>query len=174
METDQERDERFKLMLFNGAPIPEGWRLPALAAPPARSDPEALRRTAEEAAALKSARFRSWDSQPFPQPSDEKLGVTTGMATPSREGSWQDLSEGGKVYTMEHWVNWKGVSTKDRAAMIVEQVDVERLLPSLKRRLMEDVGEREASARERDQIDARPTQAPESCHSHKPRMRLGR
>lgn len=132
-ETDAEKDERFTSLLFRGAPMPEGWSLPALTSPPAESEPEALKRAAEEIAVLKGARFDSWSQQTV----DERLGAV--MATPAGpRGGWAELSEWGKLSTMQHWVNFEGVSQRDRAAMLMDSVDIERLPPSLKDQLRQD------------------------------------
>lgn len=173
MESDRQKDERLKRLLFGGAPLPDGRDLPSRVTPPPKSNPEDLRRAGEEAASLTSASYCSWAARPFLRPSDERHGATTLVAKPACSGSWQDLKEGAKVYTLQHWVNWDGVSKRDRAALILEQVDVDRLTPKLRDRLVREAsrqdGPSQRTGQERTPTEAGPAQGESPAPTHKPR-----
>lgn len=131
VETPQETDERHKYLLFKGAPMPEGWTLPAWRDPPGHSDPEALRRAGGEAVSLAEARFESWRPVPF------EAGAA---AVPGATGRWEELTDFGKLDVMQHWVNWDGVSVKDRAATMAARLDLDKLPPDVRDRLTRDAG----------------------------------
>lgn len=131
LETPQETDERHKYLLFKGAPMPEGWTLPAWRDPPGHSDPEALRRAGGEAASLAEARFESWRPVPI------EAGAA---AVPGATGRWEELTEFGKLDVMQHWVNWDGVGVKDRAAIVAARLDLDKLPPDVRDRLTWDAG----------------------------------
>jgi hypothetical protein len=131
VETSQERDERFKYLLFRGMPMPQGWKLPSLAEPPEGSRPEARERAAEEIQALRAAEFDSWRRVPF------DVGVA---AEPGKSGRWDEMTEFGKLDVMWHWVNWEGVSRQDRTTLMAAQLDVNQLPPDVRARLLDDAG----------------------------------
>jgi hypothetical protein len=131
VETPRETDERRKYLLFKGAPMPEGWTLPPWRDPPEFSDPDALRRAGGEAASLAEARFESW------RPVSFGAGAA---AAPGATGRWDELTEFGKLDVMQHWVDWAGVSHKDRAATMAARLDLDGLSPALRERLKQDAG----------------------------------
>jgi hypothetical protein len=90
--------------------------------------------TSEEVRALKAARFQSCDSGQL----DEERDSGPLVAAPGQRGSGQDISERGELNTMQHWIKWEGVGTKDRAAMLVEQLDLEKLSPSARTKLEQE------------------------------------
>lgn len=137
VETDTEKNQRHQYLLFAGAPMPEGWKLPPLTEPPARSEPDAVRRSGREIESLKAARFESWRRVPF------DAGVA---AEPGQKGVWGDMAEFGKLDVMQHWVNWQGVSRPDRAGMMAAQLDLEKLSPEPREQLREDASLRSAGA----------------------------
>lgn len=131
VEPPQETDERRKYLLFKGAPLPGGWTLPPWRDPPELSDPDALRRAGGEAASLAEARFESW------RPATFEAGAA---AVPGATGRWDELTEFGKLDVMQHWVDWAGVSRKDRAATMAARLDLDKLSPDLRERLKQDAG----------------------------------
>lgn len=129
VETGQDRDERYKSLLFKGMPIPQGWKLPALIDPPAQSRSEAQQRAAKEIQSLMSAEFESWRRVPF----DAGAAIE-----PGESGRWPEMTEFGKLEVMQHWVNWEGVSQPDRAMLVAAHLDVNRLPAEVKGQLLED------------------------------------
>ena len=129
VETDTEKVQRHKHLLFSGAPMPEGWKLPPLTEPPNRSDPDGVRRADREIESLKTARFESWRRVPF----DAGVAIE-----PGQKGVWGDMAEFGRLDLMQHWVNWHGVSRADRAGMMSAQLDLEKLSPDLRDHLRKD------------------------------------
>lgn len=117
-ETREERDERYKRLLFTGAPMPNGWEMPHRLLPPQASVPQDVGRVKEELDELTKATFGSWDRVP------SDVGV---MAAPGRDGTWNDLSEGGKLHVIDNWVDWTGVQLEDRATLTIGQLDLSRL-----------------------------------------------
>jgi hypothetical protein len=130
-ESDRERDDRLKHLLFKGAPLPDGWKLPALIDPPPSSVPAAVARAGREIESLRNATFESWQRQPF------DAGV---MATPGIKDGWAKLTEWGKLDTMQHWINWEGVSAQDRAALMLAQLDPGKLSPELRAQITREAG----------------------------------
>jgi hypothetical protein len=129
VEMAQERDERYKYLLFKGMPMPNGWQLPALIDPPEHSRPEALQRAAEEIQSLMQAEFDSWRRVPF----DAGAAIE-----PGKSGRWGEMTEFGKLDIMQHWVNWEGVSLKDRATSMATHIDVNLLSPAVRTQLLAD------------------------------------
>lgn len=123
-ETEGERARRSLSLIFVGAPVPEGLRLPALAEPPGESDPKSLERAARDIEALKGTHFHRWTSQP--------LGALGVMAEPGGVATWGQLTEAGRLVTVQNWVDYDGVSARDRLALIRQAVDYDKLPCHLK------------------------------------------
>jgi hypothetical protein len=136
-ETDREKDERLKHLLFKGAPMPIGWKLPLLVDPPTASDPSAVERAKQEIETLKNASFDSWERQPF------EAGV---MAAPGMQGRWDQMTEWGKLDTMQHWVNLEGVSQRDRASLILSHLNPDKLSPDVRDQIVHDASGHSAPA----------------------------
>jgi hypothetical protein len=131
VETEQGRDERLKYLLFQGIPMPQGWKLPALTEPPPESRPEAQPRAEEEIRSLMAADFDSWRRVP------SDAGVA---AEPGKSGRWEEMTEFGKLDVMYHWVNWEGVSRKDQATLMAAHLDVNQLPPEVRTHLIDEEG----------------------------------
>jgi hypothetical protein len=131
VESPYEKDEQHKHLLFKGMPMPGGWDLPSLIDPPEFSRPDAAQRAARQVESLTSAQFDSWRRVPF----------DAGMAIePGKSGQWIEMTEFGKLDIMQHWVNWEGVSLKDRATLMAAHIDVEKLSPEVRTQLLKDAG----------------------------------
>jgi hypothetical protein len=128
-ESDRDRDERQKYLLFNGAPSPDGWKLPHWIDAPQKSEPSAVERAERDIDALKGANFQSWERQSF------EAGL---MAAPGTKGQWERLTEWGKLDTMQHWIDWQGVSKQDRASLMLSHLDMEKLSPRLRDQITRD------------------------------------
>lgn len=151
-ETDLEKDRRHQYLMFNGEPMPAGWRLPSLIGPPDRSDPAAVQRASREISSLKSARFESWRPVPF----DAGAAIA-----PGETGFWDELTEYGKLDVMQHWVNWDGVSMPDRVGLVAAQLDLEGLPPDIREELREHGGPTDGLAgRVFDATGASPRRSP--------------
>lgn len=140
IESEQEKDRRLRQLLLSGVPRPDGWELPSPADPPAISVPAAVERAARDIAALKAARFESWGREP-----SGGYGIA---AVPDRQDAWGQLTAWNRLEVLQLWIDWQGVSRKDRALLMSEQIDVRELPPGLGSPLTADAGlaERETSA----------------------------
>jgi hypothetical protein len=145
VESERDRDERLKYLVFKGAPMPEGWKLPALIDPPDTSSPQSVQRSTLEIETLKAASFESWRQVPFDAGS---------AAEPGHSGRWTEMTEFGKLDTLQHWINWEGVSKRDRASMMADLIDVEKLSPDLRTRLTADAGRSSNPADYQQVLDA--------------------
>lgn len=127
-------DKHWRLLEIKAAghPVPDGFELPPYHEPPAASSPDRLRRVEAEIAALKQARFTSWELVPL------EGGAAV---TPAVEGRWEDLAELGKVSAMDHWVDWGGVSWADRGATLTRHVDVQKIPASMRAELGQQLQE---------------------------------
>jgi hypothetical protein len=128
-ETERETDDRLKYLLFKGAPMPDGWKLPPRIDAPPKSDHPAIKRAKQEIDLLKAASFESWERKPF------EAGI---MASPGPRGEWAKLTEWGKLDTMQHWINWEGVSQQDRASLMLAHLDPEKLPPGAREGITQD------------------------------------
>ena len=137
VETELETNRRHQYLLFDGPPMPDGWKLPPLIEPPARSDPDAVGRAEREIESLKAAQFQWWQHVPFGP------GVTV---EPGQKGVWGDMDEFDKFDVLRHWVNWQGVNLANRAGIMAARLDLGKLTPELREQLIEDAGLRPAGA----------------------------
>ena len=134
VESKQETDERHKYLAFSGAPMPEGLSLPHLVEPSLTTDPQAIERVNRDIETLMTARFMSWEQVPFDAGS---------AVVPGNTGRWQEMTEFGKLDVMQHWIDWQGISQLDRASLIADQVDPEKLPPKVREQLLRDSGRAE-------------------------------
>lgn len=122
-------NERLMYCLVHGLPIPDGKSLspPADGPLPLTSDPSAIERVRSQIADLKSGTFTSYDSLPQPE----------GMLAliPASTGTWQELNETGKLAVLDFWVDWTGVSQKDRQIEWTKHVVASRLPPEFQQQL---------------------------------------
>jgi hypothetical protein len=113
--------------LYRGVPIPAGFAMPEPPGPaPPASDPAALERAGREVQALQGAVFTSWVRDP-------SLAVGTAFA-PGPEGRWEDISGLGRLAVLDHFVNWRGVSATDKAALLGQAVDGNSVAEEVRRR----------------------------------------
>jgi hypothetical protein len=133
-QSDRERDRRLMFCLTQGLPIPNDRSLsPATDGPiPAATDPAALRRVQVAIARLKAMTFTSWGRD---------RTFEAGQAFyPAQEGRWQELSETGKLAVLDFWVDWDGVSLRDRRAELLKHIDTTKLPPEIAQHLAEPKG----------------------------------
>jgi hypothetical protein len=51
-----------------------------------------------------------------------------GMAfLPASEGTWQDLSETGKLVVLDSWIDWNGISRRDKRIEFTKLLDASKL-----------------------------------------------
>jgi hypothetical protein len=130
-ESEQDQDRRLRQLLLAGIPQPDGWELPTPADPPAASEPAALQRAFRDIAALQAASLGSW------RPHPEGYGF---IEVPGRAGDWQHLTAGTKLELLKHWIDWSSISRRDRAALLLAQVDAREVQPPVLSRLTADAG----------------------------------
>jgi hypothetical protein len=107
-ESDGQRYDRFWRIVGSGGYFLEGWELPRLTPPPEFSMPGAVDRAMMQAEALKSAEFLNMN--------------------PTKDKSWDKLTQWEKFDSLRHWVDWDGVSPTDRMRITDGHVDVYKLM----------------------------------------------
>jgi len=147
-ESEQDKDRHCRQLLLEGVPRPDSWELPAAIEPPVISLPAAVERAAQDIAALKTTRFEAWGREP---------GSGYGIAIiPGKQDTWERLTSGNRLEVLRHWIDWQGVSQKDRARLISAQVNLRELPPALAAQLTAEAhpAERETKADARRENDS--------------------
>ena len=130
--------------MSHGLPIPNGVSPdpPLDGRIPRNSDPAALERTREQIATLKAGTFTSW--------ARDRTFEAGQAFYPAKDGTWQDLSEAGKLAVLDFWVSWDGVSLRDRREEVLRHIDVTKLPTEFARQLLGPEPQAAAKPRAKD------------------------
>ncbi len=120
-QPDLTRDQRLMVFLSRGLPIPDHMSLAPLPSgdTPRKSEPVAWERVQDQIVRLKAATFTTWARD---------RAFQAGMAfVPASEGTWQDLSETGKAAVLDSWIDWNGISRRDKRIEFTKHLDGSKL-----------------------------------------------
>jgi hypothetical protein len=151
---DSMTDHRLMFCLLHGMPIPDGGKLspPADGPIPHASDPAALARVRDRIAGLKAGTFTSYSRLP--------AGQDAVALMPGEKGTWQELTEPGRLAVLDFWVDWDGVSLLDRRAELAAHVDIPKLPPEyqveLRDVMMESAAEHAPGNQQQEAIGEEP------------------